>query len=237
MTLIEHLEELRSRLMWVIGSVGLAGVAGWFLFEPVVDLLLKPACPFLEDTPTGCSLVFIGPLEAFSLRLKVAAYIGFAIAFPIVLYHFWRFIAPGLKSNEKRYVVPFVASGMVLFAIGVLFAYTSLPQALAFLIGPAITGGVIQPLLTAKQFIGFMLLYLAAFGLAFEFPLVLMFLTLARIISSKQMAQFRRQVMLGIALVVAFLTPSVDWYTMVVLTAAMYVLYEGCIWLSRLLKR
>ena len=237
MTLLEHLEELRSRLVWVAVSVSVAGVGGWFLFRPVVDLLLEPACPFLQDSPTGCKLVFVGPLDAFTLRLKVAIYIGFGIAFPIVLYHFWRFIAPGLKSKEKKYAIPFVTSGMALFSTGVWFAFFTLPQALGFLIGPAITGGVIAPLLTAKEFISFMLLYLAAFGLAFEFPLVLMFLSLAGVVSSRQMSKYRRHVFMGIAFAVAFLTPSADAYTMIVLTAALYVMYEGCIWLSRLLKR
>jgi sec-independent protein translocase protein TatC len=237
MTILEHLGELRYRLVWIISSVSLAGIAGWVMFDRVVEILKRPACPYLERAPTGCDLIFTGPLDIFTLRLKVSIYIGFAIAFPIVLFHFWRFVSPGLHRREKRYVIPFVFSGMVLFVTGVYFAYMTLPQALQFLIGPAITGTSALPLLAVKDFINFMLLYLLAFGLCFEFPLVLMFLSLARVITSRQMARFRRHVFVGIAVVVAVATPSVDLYTMTVLTAAMYILYEACIWLSRLLKR
>lgn len=237
MTILEHLGELRYRLVWIIVSVSLAAVAGWVSFDRVVDVLKAPACPYLKRSPTGCNLIFTSPLEIFVLRLKVSVYIGFAIAFPMVLFHFWRFIAPGLHRREKRYAIPFVASGMVLFATGIFFAYVTLPQALQFLIGPAITGRSAVPLLAVKDFITFMLLYLLAFGLCFEFPLVLMFLSLARVVNSRQMARYRRHVVIVIAVVVAVATPSVDLYTMVVLTVAMYVLYEACIWLSRLLKR
>lgn len=237
MTLLEHLEELRNRLVWVILSVSVAAIAGWMLFDVVVEQLLLPAQPYLDEGPSQGKLVFTGPLEAFTVRLKVAMYIGFALAFPIVLYHFWRFVSPGLYAKERRYAVPFIASGMALFTLGVGFAYYTLPQALTFLIGPAITGDAIRPLLTAKQYLDFTLLYHASFGLAFEFPVVLMFLTLTRIVTSRQMASVRRHVFLGIAVVVAFLTPSVDWYTMTIMTVALYLLFEGSIWLSRLLKR
>jgi len=237
MSLVEHLEELRTRLMWVIASVALAAIGGWIVFDWVVEVLRRPALPYLQDGPAGGNLIFTGPLEAFTTRLKVAVYIGFAISFPIVLYHFWRFIAPGLHRNEKRYAVPFVLSGMILFTLGVGFAFYTLPQAMQFLIGPAISGEFIRPLLTAKQYLDFALLYLAAFGIAFEFPLVLMFLTLTRVVSSRRLGQYRRHVFVGISVVVAFVTPSVDWYTMVVLTVVMYAMYEGSILLSRLLRR
>lgn len=233
MTVLEHLDELRYRLVWVICSVALAGITGWVFFDTVVGALLDPARPYLTEG----KLIFTGPLEVFVLRLKISLYVGFGIAFPLVLFHFWRFVAPGLHRREKRYAIPFVVSGMALFCAGVYFAFLTLPQALRFLIGPAIAGEFIRPLLTAKQYLDFMLLYLLGFGLSFEFPLVLMFLALARVITSRQMAKYRRQVFVGIAVVVAFATPSVDVYSMTVLTAALYVLYEACIWLSRLLKR
>ncbi len=236
MPLLEHLEELRGRLIWIVGSVTVAGVAGWFVFDQVVDRLLAPARPYLKDLTDG-KLVFNGPLEAFTLRFKVALYIGFALAFPIVLFHIWRFVSPGLRRTERRYAVPFIASGLVLFAVGVWFALFTMPQALRFLIGPEITGESVTPLLGAKAYLDFALLYLAGFGLAFEFPVALMFMTLIGVITSRQMARYRRHVFMGIAVASAFLTPSVDWLTMSVLTASMYLLYEACIWLTRLLRR
>jgi sec-independent protein translocase protein TatC len=236
MTLLEHLEELRARLIWVFGAVALAGIAGWFTFDRVVELLLKPARPYLKDLTDG-KLIFTGPLEAFSLRFKIAAYIGFALAFPLVLFHLWRFVSPGLKRSERKYAVPFIGSGMLLFALGIGFAWLTLPQALRFLIGEELAGSNLVPFLSGKQYIEFALLYHAAFGIAFQLPVLLMGLSLLRVITSKQMARFRRHVFMGIALASAVLTPSVDWITMIALTVAMYVLYESCIWLSRLLRR
>jgi sec-independent protein translocase protein TatC len=236
MTLLEHLEELRGRLIWVVVSVGVAGVAGWFAFDGVVDRLLDPARPYLRDL-SGGRLIFTSPAEAFTLRFKVAMYVGFVIAFPVVLFHVWRFVSPGLHRNERRYAAPFILSGIVLFVLGAAFALYTLPQALRFLIGPEITGESVRPLLGARPYLDFALLYLVAFGLAFEFPVALMFLALARVVTSRQMARYRRHVFMGIALASAVLTPSVDWITMTVMTVALYVLYEACIWLARLLRR
>jgi sec-independent protein translocase protein TatC len=236
MTLLEHLEELRGRLFWIFGSVGVAAIAGWFAFDRVVELLLRPARPYLKDLTDG-KLVFTGPLEAFTLRFKIAIYIGLLIAFPIVLFHIWRFISPGLHKKERRYALPFIGSGFVLFGGGVFFAWFTLPQALRWLIGPEITGTNVSPLLGAKNYLDFALLYHIAFGLAFELPVLLMLLALMGVVSSRQMARHRRHVFLAIAVASAVLTPSVDWFTMSALTVAMYVLFELCIWLSRLLRR
>jgi sec-independent protein translocase protein TatC len=236
MSLLEHLEELRGRLFWIFGSVAAAAIAGWFAFDRVVELLLEPARPYLKDLTDG-KLVFTGPLEAFTLRFKVAFYIGFLLAFPIVLFHVWRFISPGLHRNERKWAFPFIGSGIVLFGGGVLFAWFTMPQALRWLIGPEITGTNVEPLLGAKSYLDFALLYHIAFGLAFELPVVLMLLAMMRVVTSKQMAKHRRHVFLGIALGSAVLTPSVDWFTMLALTVAMYLLFEMCIWVSRLLRR
>jgi sec-independent protein translocase protein TatC len=236
MSVLEHLDEFRYRLVWMVSSIAVAGVAGWIWFDSVVGLLMKPASPYLKGIARG-KLIFTGPLEVFILRLKVAVFVGIGIALPLILFHFWRFVAPALKPRERRYAFPFAASGTILFGIGLVFAYVTLPQALQFLIGPAISGRYIDPLLSGKQYLDFMLLYMIGFGLSFEFPLVVMALSLARIVSSRQMARYRRHVFCGIALIVAVATPSVDFYSMTVLTLALYVMFESCIWLSRLLKR
>jgi sec-independent protein translocase protein TatC len=236
MTILEHLEELRSRLIWVFIAVAVAAIAGWLLFDGVIETLLDPARPYLTDLTAG-KLIVTSPVEAFTLRLKVAMYIGFGIAFPFVLFHVWRFVSPGLHRSERRYAVPFIASGFLLFALGVWFAWFTMPQAFKYLISPSITGANVRPFLSAKSYIDFSLLYLAAFGLAFEFPVAIMFMSLVGAVSSRQMARYRRHVFMGIAAASAVLTPSVDWFTMTALTAALYVLYESCIWLTRLLRR
>lgn len=236
MTLLEHIEELRKRLIFVIATVAVAAIAGWFAYDRVVRLLLEPASPYLKDITHG-KLIFTGPLDAFTLHFKVAFYVGFVLASPFVLFHVWRFISPGLHKNERRYAIPFITSGLALFAAGAWFAWYTLPQALKWLIGPEITGPNVSPLLNAKNYISFAMLYHVAFGIAFELPVLLMILSLARIVSSKAMAKHRRSVFMGIAVASAVLTPSVDWFTMTALTVAMYVMYESCIWLSRLFKR
>lgn len=237
MSLLEHLEELRGRIIWMMVSIAVGAVAGWVLFDTVVELLLRPARPFLEEGPSEGRLIFTGPLEGFTVRLKVAVYVGFGLAFPIILFHLWRFISPGLRDVERRYAVPFVASGVVLFALGVGFAYQSMPQALRFLIGTEITGADIRPLLAARDYLNFSLMYHVIFGIAFEFPVGLMFLTLTGALSADQMARFRRHVFVGLSFFVALLTPSVDWYTMTVLTLVMYALFESTIWITRLVQR
>lgn len=236
MPLIAHLEELRRRLGWIVGATAAAGIPGWFAFDRVVDTLLAPARPYLKDLSRG-DLIFTGPLEAFGLRFKIAMYVGFAIASPVILLNLWRFISPGLYKRERRYAVPFVGASVLLFLAGVMFAYQTLPQALRFLIGPEITGSNVSPLLGAKPYLDFALLYHAIFGVAFEFPVVLMGFAFMRVISSRQMAAHRRHVFLGIAIASAVLTPSADWLTMLALTAAMYAFFESSIWLARLFHR
>jgi sec-independent protein translocase protein TatC len=236
MTILEHLEELRSRLIWIFASVGTAGIAGWILFDRVVNTLLEPARPYLKDLTHG-KLIFTSPIEALTLRVKVAMYVGFALAFPIVLFHLWRFVSPGLRKTERRYAIPFIASGFVLFVGGAWFAYFTLPQALHYLIGTAITGGSVRPLLSAKSYIDFGLLYLVSFGLGFEFPVAIMFMAMTGVVDSRQMAKYRRHAFMLLAIASAVLTPTVDWFTMTALTVALYILYEACIWLTRLLRR
>jgi sec-independent protein translocase protein TatC len=236
MTLLEHLEELRTRLIWIFAAVGVAAIAGWILFDWVVNTLLEPARPYLKDLTHG-KLIFTTPIEAFTLRLKVAMYIGFAIAFPFVLFHVWRFISPGLHRNERRWAKWFIGAGWILFLGGAWFGWYTLPQAFHYLISSSIAGKNLVPLLSGKSYIDFGLLYLVAFGLGFEFPMVVIFAALIGAVNSRQMSKYRRHVFLGLAVASAVLTPSVDWFTMTALTVALYILYEISIWVTKLVLR
>jgi sec-independent protein translocase protein TatC len=236
MTLLEHLEELRSRLIWIFAAVSVAAIAGWILFDRTVDFLLEPARPYLKDLTNG-KLIFTSPIEAFTLRVKVAFYIGFAIAFPVVLFHVWRFVSPGLRRNERRWAYWFIAAGWLLFLGGAWFGWYTMPNALRYLISGHITGANVRPLLGAKSYIDFSLLYVVAFGLGFEFPMGVISAALIGAVNSKQMAKYRRHVFMGLAVASAVLTPSVDWFTMTALTVALYVLYEACIWVTKLVLR
>ena len=153
MTVVEHLEELRYRVFISIVSIGLGAIGGWFLFNPALDLLRGPFCraldvvPVASRPPTGCQLVFTGPVEPFLIKLKVVVFLGLFIALPVVLFQFWRFITPGLTKRERRLSVPFVVSSVFLFALGGFFAYLTLPRGLQFLLGFAGPGFVPQTMM------------------------------------------------------------------------------------------
>ena len=138
MTLVEHLGELRRRLLICILAVAVATVAAWFFYDQLVGFMRTPYCTFVHHHPnksiSGCNLVTTGPVEGFTTRLKVSAYAGIAVATPVWLWELWRFITPGLHKNEKRYIVPFVASAVALFALGVTTAILVFPKALDWLI-------------------------------------------------------------------------------------------------------
>ncbi len=241
MTVIEHLEELRRRLVLAAGAVGLGGVVGWFLFDPVVNLLLKPYCNYYAKLPRfqrpvgTCTLFYQGALDPILVKMKVVAFLGLLIAFPVVVYQLWAFIVPGLTRRERRLAIPFMAASTLLFALGALFAYATLGRALQFLLGFA--GSKFTPLLTGDRFLSFVILVAVAFGLSFEFPIVLIFLTLAGVLSSQKLREWRRPAILFIAIFAAVVTPSTDPYTMTAMMVPMYVFYEAAIIVTRLMKR
>lgn len=241
MTLVEHLEELRYRLMVALGAIAVGSVVGWFLFDGVVDLLLNPYCDYWETVPervrptSECTLFYSGALEPALIKFKLVGFLGLFIALPIVLYQLWRFIVPGLTDRERKLAIPFVVSSMLLFALGAAFAYWTLPKALGFLLGFA--GQQFVPLLTGDRFLSFVMLVALSFGIAFEFPIVLIFLTAAGVISTAQLRRWRRGAILFIAVFAAIITPSSDPYTMLAMSIPMWLFYEGAIIVGRLLKR
>lgn len=241
MSLFEHLDELRQRIIVSMVAVAGGAVVGWFLYNPVVSLLLDPYCNYWEKldpalrTTDSCVLFYMGPLDAMVVKLKVVVFIGILVALPVLLWQFWAFVVPGLTSRERRMGVPFVASSVVLFALGAAFAYWTLPKGLNFLLGFA--GSNFVPILTGDRFITFVVLVAFAFGLSFEFPIVLIFLELVGVLSSARLRKWRRHSILGIAIFAAIITPSSDPYTMLALALPMYVFYEAAIIIGRLMKR
>jgi sec-independent protein translocase protein TatC len=176
-----------------------------------------------------------GALDPFAVKLKVVFALGLFVALPVILYQLWAFIVPGLTSRERRMSVPFIAASMVLFALGALMAYITLPKGLGFLLGFA--GEDIVPLITASSFIGFVVLLTLAFGLSFEFPILLIFLGLAGVISSTKLRSWRRWAIVLVAVFAAVITPSQDPYTMLGLMVPMLLFYEAAIIVLRLLKK
>jgi sec-independent protein translocase protein TatC len=241
MTLVEHLEELRSRLVISAVAIAIGSVFGWFLYGRVLDLLLDPYCAYWRTVPPQirptqeCSLFFMGAVDPVLIKMKVVLFLGLFFALPVVLWELWRFIVPGLTSHEQKWAVPFVASSVVLFALGALLAYVTLPKALNFLLGFA--GSQFTPLLSGDRFLSFVMLVALAFGLSFEFPIILIFLAVVGVVTTRQLRAVRRWVILGIAVFAAVITPSADPYTMLAMMIPMMLFYEAAIIVARFLGK
>jgi sec-independent protein translocase protein TatC len=238
-TIVEHLEELRHRIIVCLYAVAACAVIGWFLFPPFMDLVRKPFCDFIvanpaSAPPTGCDLVYNGPLDAMLIKMKVVAYIGVVLALPVLLYQLWGFIAPGLTAKEKKYSVPFVASSVVLFLMGAAVAFVTLPKALNFLLGFA--GPGVTPLLTINRYVGFVTLVTIAFSVSFLFPVLIVFLELVGLVTPEWLAKYRRYSSSDRHLRGGG-SPSSDPYSMLAMTIPMYLFYEAAIIIGRFLKR
>jgi sec-independent protein translocase protein TatC len=234
MTVVEHLSELRKRLMIAIGAILVGAVVGFIFYTPILDFLKHPYC---QTLPKGraCSLFVQDPLEGFAIRLKVAGYAGLFLAFPVVLWQLWRFITPGLHKKEKRYAVPFIVASMVLFMSGVALAYLTFSKALQFL--QSVGGPSFQEIYSPGKYLRLVLLMFLAFGLAFEFPVLLVFLELAGVLSAAQLRKWRRGAAIVILIVAAVITPSQDPWTLMAMAVPMYIFYEASILIGRLLKK
>ena len=227
--LTTHLQELRKRLILSFIAVG-GGFALCYAFaEKIFDIL---AAPLLKMMPTGGSLIFTSVAEAFFTYMKVAFISGLILASPFVLYQIWAFVAPGLYRHEKKYVVPFVLAGSFFFAIGILFAYyVALPIGFKFLLGFATD--FIKPLPSMKEYLSFSIKFLLAFGLVFEFPVVLVLLARIGVVDAKTLARQRKYAILLIFIFAAIITPP-DIISQVIVALPMIGLYELSILLSKL---
>lgn len=237
MTLMDHLAELRSRLVKVFLAISIASVGAWFMYDRTLALLTQPLkqLPEAGDIISRGRLIFTAPTEAFFIRLKVTAFTGVVLALPIALWQLWRFVTPGLYRHERRYALPFVVTSMVLFVAGAGLAFLSLPKAIEILAGFSGTQLVLLP--KASEYLSFALLMIAAFGVAFEFPVVLLGLTLAGVLSSLTLRKMRRVAWIVILVVAAIITPTQDPITLSFLAVPLGLLFEGTIIAARLMKR
>ena len=219
MTIWEHLAELRSRLMKVVIAVVVGAVIGWFVFPYLIDFFLHP---FTEIQP-GAQLFATEPLQAFTLRIKMAGYIGVALAMPVTLWQLWRFITPGLYPHEKKYAIPFVTSALVLFAAGATLAYFILNPTLNFLV--SIGGQDIEPIYTAESYITLIVWMMLGFGVGFEFPVVIVALQLIGVVTPRKLLSWWRPAVVVVAIIAAVITPSGDPISMLALGIPMALLY------------
>ena len=229
MSLIEHLEELRRRVIIVVIAVVVAAVIGFVFSGSVLDLLRVPL-PSEYDT-----IYFTGPADAFGVQVKIAGFLGIALAMPVILFQVWRFVTPGLTKRERRFVWPVILAALLLFALGILVGYLIIPYALNFLLGFARPG--LQPLLTIDGYVGFVTTMLLAFGIVLEFPILLVGLARVGILTYKRLAAQRRFAVLGITLFAILITPGGDPISPLILGGVMYLLFEGSLLVIRLIRR
>jgi sec-independent protein translocase protein TatC len=243
MTLVEHLYELRSRLFKCAIAIVAGFVVGFVVRTPVLEFFIRPYCDLPEALRAGstafdpdrCQLVFTNVLGAFTISLKTAAIVAVALAAPVVFYQVLKFVTPGLHPHEKKYAIPFAVISGVLFVGGAAFSYVVLPRALEVLLGLA--GEDVVSLMSADEYMGFILQMMVAFGLAFELPLILITLILMGIIGSEGLRTYRRHAIFGIFVAAAIITPTVDPLTMSLMAVPLVVFYEGSIVVARVVER
>lgn len=243
MTLVEHLEELRSRLFKSVLAVAVGFAIGFAFHERVLNLLSAPYCSLPARirgaasalNPDGCQLVSLDVTGPFFVSLKAAGIVAVVLAAPIVCYQVWRFITPGLRPVERRYSIPFVVASQLLFLGGAVFSYYLIPRALEFLLG--FGGSGVVSLMDANRYLSFVLMTMLAFGIVFEFPLVLIILSLMDVVHAETLSRVRRYALFGMFVAAAVITPSQDPVTMLFMAAPLIVFYEVAILAARVIER
>ncbi len=249
MTLGEHLGELRRRIIICVMAFVVAATVAVFAYEPILHFLLRPLCSVdastLHSNRTSaslliasngtCNLFVTSPLDGLSLRVKIALFGGLVLASPVILYQVWRFVTPGLKATERRYAIPFVLSAFVLFLMGAATAYITLPHALGWL--KSVGGPNLQAIYDPIPYLGLILLMMTIFGLTFEFPVVLVSLELARVVTPARLLRSWRWAVIIIVVVAAVFTPSSDPFSMFALAIPLVVFYFLSIGIGKLLGR
>jgi len=228
--LTSHLQELRKRLILSFVAIGVGFGLCYTFADTIFNILAAPLSDLLKTK--GGSLVFISVAEAFFTYMKVAFIAGVILTSPFILYQIWAFVAPGLYQKEKRYVIPFVAGGSLFFALGVLFGYfVAIPFGFKFLLSYATD--FIKPMPSMKEYLSFTIKFLLAFGLVFEFPVVLVLLAKIGIIDAKMLARQRKYAILLIFVFAAVMTPP-DIISQVLMALPLMGLYELSIIFSKI---
>jgi sec-independent protein translocase protein TatC len=241
MTLVAHLTELRNRVFKALLALLVAtAVSFWWYEHGLGEFIRGPYCNLPDDLrwgdgTSGCGLLITDVFGGVFIRLKVAFLAGAVLSAPFWLYQLWAFITPGLKRNEKKYAITFVAVSSLLFAGGAVLAYVSLAAGLELLLGLAGDGVVIA--LTAQDYIGFVLSLLVAFGVSFELPLIAIALNLVGILSHEVLAKSRRWIFFLTVVFAAFVTPTQDPFTMLLMAGPMILLFELAIQVARIVDK
>jgi len=232
MTFVEHLQELRRRLIISILAIVAGSIVGWFLSARAIHeihLLL------LRHSPSLKKIYYTTPYGGFTLELKVAIIIGFAIALPITIYQIWAFVAPAFGGAANRWAPVWMTSALLLFCAGAVTGFFILPIALAFLTN--FQNGDVKYLPIANDYVNFVVLVAVVFGISFELPLVLVSLSAVGVTSSRWLASKRLYAFFVIFAFATVVTPGTDLVSPLILGAILYVLFEGSILVSRLIGK
>ena len=232
MSVMDHLRELRRRVIWMLLIVGFGAIFGWIFYSHILSFLEHPYCEVppkyrFTQNGSGCVLVYHGVLDGFTTRLKVSVIAGAVLTAPFWLYQLWAFITPGLRKNERKYTIIFVIASTVLFVAGMSLAYLVLAKGLKIVIEQAGYGTAAQ--LTVSDYISFVTLMLVIFGAAFELPLLIVMANMAGALSARVLKKSQRIAIFLIFLFAAVATPSTDPFTMCAMAIPMVLLFEGAV--------
>lgn len=232
-TILYHLKELRIRLTWAAASLAVTTIISFIFAEPLLDLLLRP---YAASSPLGAELQVLRPTEGLETFFKVSLMSGGILAMPIILYQIWLFIAPGLTKNERRYIYIFLPSALLLFGLGISFAWFILvPAAVQFLAN--FLPDVFNPDWTGQEYISFLTTMLFWIGVSFEMPVIVYFIARVGLVTAATLREQWRIAIVAIAVIAAAITPSIDPVTMMLTMAPLIVLYGMSTILARIGQR
>ncbi|TFG76571.1 MAG: twin-arginine translocase subunit TatC [Thermodesulfobacteriales bacterium] len=223
MSFIDHLGELRLRLLWSLLAVGILFIPAYYFSNELFEFLMKP---LIENLPEGSSLIFTRPVEGFTTYLKVSFFAALFLAVPFILYQAWRFIAPALYKEEKQIVIPFIFFGSLFFGLGAAFCYyVASPPAFKFLLNEY-SSEYVKAFPTISEALSFFMALIFGFGLVFEFPLIIFILARIGIVTSKWLREKRKYAVVVSAMIAAILTPTTDAISMMLMFVPIIIFYE-----------